>query len=161
MKELLDIATWHSYGEEEVGPVCVQGDGKMVCSGSRGPPPKVASKGTKRSAKGSKKGPKHHQQRVTVTTSYVGDDNGKEAHDIDEECVTAAEHDFKRQARQPVDHFEKLLYMTWPKHAYPIRHKLKECSMMKNYMTMGCQAKGKKPEGDPGGKATVPFVGGP
>jgi hypothetical protein len=42
-------------------------------------------------------------------------------------------------------------------HAYPVRHKLKECSMMKNYMTTRDLARGKKPEGDPGGKVTVPF----
>jgi hypothetical protein len=31
--------------------------------------------------------------------------------------------------------------------------------MMKNYKTTGALTKGKKPEGDPGGKATVPFPG--
>jgi hypothetical protein len=67
------------------------------------------------------------------------------------------EHDFKRQARQPADHFEKLLEVTYPNHAYPVRHKLKEYSMMKNYMTTGALAKGKKPEDDPRGKAATPF----
>jgi hypothetical protein len=41
----------------------------------------------------------------------------------------------------------------------PIRHKLKECTMMKNYMTMGTFAKGKKPKGDLEGKAAMPFPG--
>jgi hypothetical protein len=40
---------------------------------------------------------------------------------------------------------------------YPVRHKLKECTMMKNYMTMGALAIGKKPEGDLVGKAAAPF----
>jgi hypothetical protein len=40
----------------------------------------------------------------------------------------------------------------------PIRHKLKECSMMKNYMTAGALNKGKKTEFDPGGKAAMPFL---
>jgi hypothetical protein len=44
-----------------------------------------------------------------------------------------------------------------PNHAYPVRQKLKEYSMMKNYKTMGALAKRKKPEGDPTGKAIVPF----
>jgi hypothetical protein len=30
--------------------------------------------------------------------------------------------------------------------------------MMKNYMTMGAFAKGKKPEGDSAGKAATPFA---
>jgi hypothetical protein len=32
-----------------------------------------------------------------------------------------------------------------PKPCIPVRHKLKECYMMKNYMTMGAIAKSKKP----------------
>jgi hypothetical protein len=38
-------------------------------------------------------------------------------------------------------------------------HKLKECSMMKNYMTTGTLTKGKKPKDDAAGKATAPFPG--
>jgi hypothetical protein len=40
---------------------------------------------------------------------------------------------------------------------YLIRHKLKECSMMKSYMTTGTFAKGKKPKGDLVGKVAAPF----
>jgi hypothetical protein len=40
-----------------------------------------------------------------------------------------------------------------------VRHKLIECSMMKNYMTMGAPAKGKNPEGDIMGTASPPFPG--
>jgi hypothetical protein len=38
-----------------------------------------------------------------------------------------------------------------------VGHKLKECTMMKNYMTTGTFAKGKKPEGDSTGKVVAPF----
>jgi hypothetical protein len=34
---------------------------------------------------------------------------------------------------------------------------MKECIMMKNYMTTETFAKGKKSEGDPAGKAAAPF----
>jgi hypothetical protein len=77
--------------------------------------------------------------------------------DSDEEHVTTTECDFKNQVWQPNDLFEKLLKVTCPNHAYPIRHKLKECTMMRNYMITGALTKGRKPEGDPGGKATAPF----
>jgi hypothetical protein len=40
---------------------------------------------------------------------------------------------------------------------YHVRHKLNECTMMKNYMTMETFARGKKPEGDSMGKAATPF----
>jgi hypothetical protein len=57
-KELVDIATRHAFGEEAIGLVFVQGDGKMVPSGNRGAPPNATVKCTKRSAKGRKKGQK-------------------------------------------------------------------------------------------------------
>jgi hypothetical protein len=40
---------------------------------------------------------------------------------------------------------------------YLVRHKLKECTMMKNYMTTGIFAKGKSPDGDSAGKVATPF----
>jgi hypothetical protein len=40
---------------------------------------------------------------------------------------------------------------------YPVRHKLNECTMMKNYMTMKTFARGKNPKGDSTGKAATPF----
>jgi hypothetical protein len=43
-------------------------------------------------------------------------------------------------------------------HAYPIKHKVKECTMLRNFMTLGALSKGKKPEGGPGGKAVIPFL---
>jgi hypothetical protein len=120
-------------------------------------PPKTTNKGMKRGAKSDKRGPKRWPQRVAVTTTYNVGDNDKDVGDSDKELVAAAEHDFKRQARQPTDHFEKLLEATCPNHMYLVRHKLKECTMMKNYITMGTFARGKKPEGDLTGKATAPF----
>jgi hypothetical protein len=59
--------------------------------------------------------------------------------------------------RQPIDHFEKLLKAICPNHVYSIRHKLKECTMMKNYMATETFAKGKKLEGDSAGKVAAPF----
>jgi hypothetical protein len=49
---------------------------------------------------------------------------------------------------QHVDHFEKLLEVTCPNHAYHVRHKLKKCTMIKNYVTVGAFSKGMKLEGD-------------
>jgi hypothetical protein len=83
--------------------------------------------------------------------------NDMDASDSDEELVEAAERNFKCLARSPTDHFEKLLEVTCPNHKFPIKHKLKECSMMKNYMTTRSQARAKKTEGESAGKVTAPF----
>jgi hypothetical protein len=91
-----------------------------------------------------------------VTTTCDKGDNDKDVGDSDEELIAAAERDFKRQARQPANHFEKLLEATYPNHTYPIWHKLNECTMMNNYMTTGTFARGKKPEGDLTGKVAAP-----
>jgi hypothetical protein len=71
--------------------------------------------------------------------------------------IVVTECNFMCLAPQPTNHFEKLLEETCPNHTYPVRHQLNECSMMKNYMTTWALAKGKKPEGDLGGKAATPF----
>jgi hypothetical protein len=60
--------------------------------------------------------------------------------------------------RQPTDYIEKLLVATYQNHACNVRHKLKECSMIKNYMTMGALTKSKKPDDDLAGNAAVPFL---
>jgi hypothetical protein len=42
---------------------------------------------------------------------------------------------------------------------YPIKHKLKDCNMMKNFITSGALSRGKKPEGDPNGNGAAPAPG--
>jgi hypothetical protein len=106
-KELHDIATRHTSGEDVVRAVFVLGEEKMVLNGSRVAPSKATSKVAKKSDKGGKKGQKRHPRRVTFMTS--GNNYNKDADGSNEEYVTATEHDFKHQAQQLNDHFEKLL----------------------------------------------------
>jgi hypothetical protein len=87
-----------------------------------------------------------------VATSCVEGDNDKDDGNSNEELIPAFKRYSKRQVRQPVDHFENLLEATFPNHTYPIRHKLKECTMMKNYLTMRTFAKGNSM-----GKAAAPL----
>jgi hypothetical protein len=133
--------------------VSFPGDRKMDPGSSQAAPPKATSKGAKKGAKGDKKGQKRRPQQVTVTTSC--DNNNNEVDGSNKEYVAAAEHDFKRQARQPKDYFEKLLEAAHLNHTYPVKHKLKECTIIKNFMTSGALSKGKKPEGDPTGKGVT------
>jgi hypothetical protein len=46
----------------------------------------------------------------------------------------------KRLARPPMDLIKRLPEEAYPNHAYPVSHKLKECSMMRSFMTSGSLA---------------------
>jgi hypothetical protein len=82
---------------------------------------------------GGKKGQKRHLGRLASVTN-----NGNvEVEDSNEECVVIAEHDFKRCTRPPKDHFEKILEAACPHHPYPVKHKLRDCTMMKKFMSSG------------------------
>jgi hypothetical protein len=67
-----------------------------------------------------------------VTTSYDEGDSNKDTSNSDKELVTASA-------------------------TFTRGKKLKECTMMKNYKTMGTFTRGKKLKGDPTGKAATPF----
>jgi hypothetical protein len=74
-------------------------------------------------------------------------------------CVAATECNFKRQTRQPKDHFEKLLEAACLHHSYSVKHKLKDCTLMKKFVTLGAFSKDRKLGGDPGGKSAAPIPG--
>jgi hypothetical protein len=42
---------------------------------------------------------------------------------------------------------------------YPVKHKLKECTIIKNFMTSRALTKSKEPKWDPGEKGVTPFLG--
>jgi hypothetical protein len=65
----------------------------------------------------------------------------------------------KRQARPPTDHFGKLLEETCPNHAYPIKHKLRDCGMMNNFLASGSRVRGMEVDEVPNEGDTMPFPG--
>jgi hypothetical protein len=144
---LLDIATRHASDEEVVGATFVLGDGKMVPGGSRAVPSITTGKGSKKGAKGGKKGSKWHPRWVTIATS--NNDNDKETDDDEQEYIMTAERDFKRQARQPKDHFQKLLEVVYPNHTYPVKHRLKDYTMIKKCHDLGGYLQGQEALGRP------------
>jgi hypothetical protein len=87
----------------------------------------------------------------------MADNSGEEADNSGEVFVATAEHDFKWKTQSPKDHFEKLLEATCPHHQYPVKHNLKDCTMMKKFMTSGAPTRGSKLEGDPGEKSATPI----
>jgi hypothetical protein len=72
------------------------------------------------------------------------------------EYVAAAERSVKCKAQSPIDNFEKLVEAACLDHAYPIKHKLKNCDMVRNFMTSRSLTRGKEPEEDQGRKGMTP-----
>jgi hypothetical protein len=64
--------------------------------------------------------------------------------------IATVAHSNKRQAKLPMDNFMRLLEEACPNHAYPIRHKHKDCDMMKSFMISGSLTRGTELDEDPG-----------
>jgi hypothetical protein len=90
-------------------------------------------------------------------SSNDGDD--EKVDDSGEVYVVAAECDFMRQTQQPKDHFKKHVKETCLNYSYSVKHKLEDCTMMKNFMMSGAFSRGRKPERDPGRKGMTPIPG--
>jgi hypothetical protein len=63
----------------------------------------------------------------------------------------------KRRVGLPTDHFKGLLMEACSNHAYPIRHKLKDCGMMRSFMTSGSLTWGVELDEGPDGSDTMPL----
>jgi hypothetical protein len=66
-------------------------------------------------------------------------------------------HSDKCLMRPPMDHFKRLLKHAWPNHAYPVRHKLKDCDMMRSFITSGSLTLGLELDEVPDRTDTMPF----
>jgi hypothetical protein len=92
-------------------------------------------------------------------TGYDDDDDDMKADDSDKDYITTIRRGIMQQGRPPTNHFEKLLEEAYPYHAYPVKHKCKDCDMIKNFMISGFLAWDKELKGDLGGKGVTPFTG--
>jgi hypothetical protein len=112
MRELLDIASNHADGEEAVAATLntPQGKGKQVVD---------QGEGTSSCFKKKKKNDKRRR---------------------DDDFVAPVEHKMwrpKGNSGKPTptrDHFQKLLDAPCPHHEVPVKHTLRECRLMKNYV---------------------------
>jgi hypothetical protein len=87
------------------------------------------------SKEGDKKRCKQCLQGAVTTTGH-DDGNNVEASGFAVRCTTTSAHNKKHQARPPMNHFKRLLMEACPNHAYPIRHNIKDCDMMRSFMTL-------------------------
>jgi uncharacterized phage infection (PIP) family protein YhgE len=101
----------------------------------------VAIQDAEEGAKGSRKRCKHLHQEATIVADSDGG-NSKQAGSAGVVHSAAAAGSGKHQAWPPTDHIEKLLEETCPNHAYPVKHKLSDCDMMKNFMASGSLTRG-------------------
>jgi hypothetical protein len=103
---------------------------------------------------GGKKGPKCRPSRLAATVN-----NGnveKEIENSDEEFIAAAERDFKRCTIPPKDHFERIIAAAYPHHQYPVKHKLRDCTMMRRLKSSASTpSRSDKLARDPRGGGTV------
>jgi hypothetical protein len=104
----------------------------VTTSSNKEVPPNVAVHRTKKGVEGGKK---RCKWRTQVTTTDCDNANDGEVGGSDVRCISTAAHGDKRQVSLPMDHFKRFLEEACPNHAYPIKHKLKECGMMRIFMT--------------------------
>jgi hypothetical protein len=71
--------------------------------------------------------------------------------------VSSAAHSNRRMVRPSIGHFKRLLEEAWPNRAYPIKHKLKDSSMMRSFMTLGSLTWGAELNKGPDKSNTAPF----
>jgi hypothetical protein len=70
-----------------------------------------------------------------MTTTSRDDGHDWEAGSSGVRCTSTAVCNEKRPVRPPTDHFKRFLEEAYPNRTYPVRHKLKDCSMMRSFMT--------------------------
>jgi hypothetical protein len=81
---------------------------------------------------------KRHKQHLLDATKAADDSGGnsKQAGSSSMVRVMATTGYDKHQAWPPIDHFEMILEETCLNNTYPVKHKLKFCGMMKNFMAL-------------------------
>jgi hypothetical protein len=112
-RELLDIASNHADGEEVVAATLntPQGKGKQVVDHGKGT--------SSRFKKKKKKNDKCRRDDNFVTAV---------------ECKASRPKGNQGKPAPTRDHFEKLLDAPCPHHEVPMKHMLRECRLMKNYV---------------------------
>jgi hypothetical protein len=129
----------------------------MIPSNGREAPSDVAIQDTGEGTKGRGKRRKKCLQEATIVVNGSGG-NDKQAGGSNVLRVVTTTGSSKHQPRLPTNHFEKLLEESCPNHAYPIKHKLMDYDMMKNFMASRSLTRGMELDEVPDGGDVTPFL---
>jgi hypothetical protein len=105
----------------------------VIPSSYKEAPSDIVVQDTKEGAKGDKKRRKQCPQWVADIANYDSGNDEKAGGSIMGHVMTTT-CSGKRQLWLPTNHFEKLLEEANPNHVYPVKQKLGDCDMMKNFM---------------------------
>jgi hypothetical protein len=122
-KELLNIATNHTSGEEAVGAIFDHARGKAKRDGDAG------------------EGASNRSKKMNRGKQWFGDSL----------MATAERKGKKAPTKGASDHFEKMLEGTCPNHAYPVKHTYKDYGLMKKFLTGGSKKGDGRKKPDPQG----------
>jgi hypothetical protein len=132
IEEPCSITTPYNTSNEPADHCHTQGSGEVTPTSSKEVPSDVAVHSAK---EGGKKRCKQHPQGSMTTIDHDDNDYGKAGASDVGRVMNATDSD-KRQARPRTDHFRRLIDEACLKHTYPVRHKLKECDIMKSFMIL-------------------------
>jgi hypothetical protein len=155
-EESCGISTHHTNSNKVVMLHPAEGSREVTSSGGKESLSDVAIHSAKEGIKGGKKRCKQHPQGTTTTTDHNNGNDG-EASGSSVRCILIAAHSDKRQPRPPMHHYKRPLEEACPNHAYPVRHKLKDCGMMRIFMILGSLTWGVELDEDMGGDDMMLF----
>jgi hypothetical protein len=133
-KELRSMATQYATSSEATQLLMAPSNGREASSD-------IALWDTGEGTKGRRKRRKQRPQEDTTATNDNGG-NDKQLGGSSMVRIATTAGSSKCQVWPPTDHFEKLLEEACPNHAYPVKHKLRDCGMMKNVMALGSITRG-------------------
>jgi hypothetical protein len=126
----------HTIHNQLQGIRPAQGSREATPSSDGEAPSDVTAHCAEEGIKGGNKTRKQHLQGTMTTTNH-DDGHNWEVGGSGVRCISATARSGKRLVRSPTDHFKRLLEEACPNHAYLVRHNLKDCSMMRSFMTLG------------------------
>jgi hypothetical protein len=110
-----------------------QSSREMTPSSDKDASSDIAAHCTQEGVKGNNKWRKQHLQGTMISCD---DGHDWEACGSDVGGSSTTTRSDKRPTRPPTDYFKRLLKEACPNHAYPVRDKLKDCDMMRSFMTV-------------------------
>jgi hypothetical protein len=155
-KEPCDITTQRSTNYEAIMLSPMQGSREATPSNNKEAPSDIATHYAEEGVKGDSKRCKLRLEGTTTMT-IRDDSHDWEVGGSGVRHMSIDARSGKHSSRVPIDHFKRLLEEAFPNHAYFVRHKLKDCNVMRSFMTLGSLTWGLELNEGPNESDTSPF----